>query len=125
MTSGGNGSKKLKFKRRSKNVPLIQMGVEFEKRSEKDKLMYFWKLASSLDYAAKQIQKERNELNTLLFKKEKQLTAYKKQLAQDRQMIQKQLMAENKTKQKLLDENQELRLEIKRLENANNNKLGS
>ena len=110
-----------RFKRHSAGAEQIQFGKEWWLRPDKDKIEYLIKLASSLNHAAVQIQKERDELNKLLFSKEEQLTESTVVRDQDRQMIQKQLLRENKAKEELLQENQSLRAEIKRLENGNIN----
>lgn len=107
------------FKRESKSVELIKFSEKFMLRPDKDKIEYLIKLASSLNHAAQQIQKERDELNQLLIKKESQLKKCHEQRDQDRMMIHKQLANENKKQQVLLKENQGLREEIKGLENAN------
>lgn len=104
------------FERYSKNAPRIDIGGEFDKRSDKDKIEYLIKLASSLNHAAQLIQKERNELNDLLFSKEAQLTAAYEKITAGQMMIHKQLVRVNEEKQKLLDENQALYNEIMQLE---------
>lgn len=107
------------FKRTSKDVKLIEFSEKFHARPEKEKIEYLIKLASSLNHAAQQIQKERDLLNKLLFAKENQLKKCQEQRTQDRIMIQKQIATENAKQQALLRENQALRSEIKELENAN------
>ena len=110
-----------RFKRYSQGAKRIEFSAEWWARSDKDKIEYLIKLASSSNHAAVQIQKERNELNAILFIKENQLVACVKDRTQDRAMIQKQLLAENETKEALLQENQRLRAEIKRLRNGDIN----
>lgn len=106
------------FKRYSIGAERIQFGDAWKARPDEDKIEYLIKLASSLNQAAVKIQEERNKLNAILFTKENQLVACNKGRTQDREMIQKQLLRENETKEKLIQENQSLRAEIKRLENG-------
>jgi predicted nucleic acid-binding Zn-ribbon protein len=113
------------FKRTTgNNAKKITLSPEFYARPLKDQVNYLIKLASSLNHAAQQIQEERDELSKLLFQKDGQLVKYQKQLGQDRGMIQQQLVRENQKRQELLEENQRLRAEIKRLEalNADNDR---
>jgi septal ring factor EnvC (AmiA/AmiB activator) len=111
-----------KYERHSEAAVPIKFGKKWLARSNKDKIEYLIKLASSLNHAAVKIQEERNELSGILFEKERQLTACIKGRDQDREMIQKQLLKENATKQMqakqlqvLTMEKKELRAEIKRL----------
>lgn len=104
-------------KRMSTNkAKLIEFSDKWKARPEAERMEYLIKLASSLNHAAQEIQKERDFLNKLLFSKEEQLTKLNKQLSADRVMIQKQLVAENAKQQKLLDENAALHKEIRELE---------
>lgn len=113
--TNGNGSKddfvgKLFVRKTKKDkLKLIEFSKEWEARTDEEKIKYLHRLASSLNEAAQQIQKERDELNKILFQKEAELVALKKQMEVERMMIHKQLEAENKKQQKLLEENQNLR----------------
>ena len=104
------------FDRKTGSTPMIEFSDLWWAREAEDRVNYLHKLASSLDDAAKKLQKENNEMNELLFKKEAQLDAAHKAMGTDRSMIQKQLINENAKQQKLLEENQALRAEIKALE---------
>lgn len=104
------------FKRSSKECRRIEFGPEWHARSNKDKIEYLIKLASSLNHAAVEIQKERDELNNTCFNLESQLVVSQKQRMSDQVMIHTQLKNENENKQALLQENQMLRKEIKELE---------
>ena len=110
------------FKRYTgKDGPLIQFGPEFEKRSMRERIRYLHKLASSLNHAAATIQGERDDLNKLLFAKERQLTQCEGKVQAAHELVHRTLANVNGEKQALLEENQGLRLEIKRLEDGNNN----
>jgi septal ring factor EnvC (AmiA/AmiB activator) len=103
------------FKRISKDIKLIEFGEEFYLRSDRLKIEYLVKLASSLNHAAVTIQEERNKLNDLLYQKERQLVSCKKQRSQEQEMIQKQLLKENATKQAQAERLETLTMEKKRL----------
>jgi exoribonuclease II len=106
------------FKRETGKVKLIQFGEKFKSQSDEAKIKYLIELASSLNHAAQQIQKERDELNKLLFLKEDLLVKCKESRSAARVMIQKQIINENEKQQELLKENQQLRKEIEELKNA-------
>lgn len=132
--TNGNGNGKLKsfmeatdyisdvYKRNVKRAPMIKRSAEFYKRPIEEQLAYWHKLASSLNDACQQIQKERDELNAILFSKEAQLTQLKKQVEADRMMIHNQLDRENKRYQKLLEENQMLHRKTTEMEKDGGNK---
>lgn len=109
------------FKRHSKDAKQIEFGAEFEKRSDKDKIKYLKKLASSLNHAVMLIQDERNKLNDLLFLKESLLINCKNDRTKDQLIIQRQLRAENEIKNAQVAEIQGLYAEIKRLKDDYNN----
>ena len=105
------------FVRESKDVKLIQFGPKWHfEKSDSDKIDYLIKLASSLNHAAQQIQSERDELNSVAIRQEEQIKALEQSRAADRQMIHKQLAAENEKHQNLLKENQGLNRRITELE---------
>lgn len=119
MTNKNNGNEKdfvmKPVVRKSKDVPLLPLGKGFKERSHEEQVKYLHKLASSYHWTANQIQKERDELNTLVFQKEAQLVELKKAREADQRMIHRQLATANKEKQGLLQENQNLYAEIKAL----------
>ena len=104
------------FVRKTRSVPMITFGHEFKERSDADKIDYLWKLASSLNDAAQQIQRERDELNEIAFKQHAQIKELERSRAADRQMIHRQLESANGKYQDLLKENQGLNREITKLE---------
>jgi septal ring factor EnvC (AmiA/AmiB activator) len=124
----GNGKPEEDFvsprwRKYSKEAPMIPIGNNIASRSDKDKFIYFHKLASSLNHAAQEIQKERDLLNKICFAKEKQIESLLEEKKKNVSMIHTQLAIKDKEKQELLEENQSLRKEIKNLENrlGNNN----
>jgi hypothetical protein len=104
------------FKRSAKECRRIEFSPKWHARRNKDKIEYLIKLASSLNHAAQELQKERNKLNDLCFDVERQLVECTNKRTQDQMMIHQQLQNENSAKQALLEENQMLRKEIKELE---------
>ncbi len=104
------------FIRESRKCPMIRFGPAWEDQTDMYKIEYLWKLASSLNDAAQQIQKERDIANDLLFRKENQLTIGKGKLMQNQIMIQQQLRLANERHQKIIEENKGLYAEIKQLE---------
>ena len=104
------------YKRSSKECRRIEFSDEWHARSSKEKIEYLIKLASSLNHAAVQIQKERDELSNTCFNIESQLIVSQQARMSDQVMIHTQLKNENEAKQLLLSENQQLRKEIKELE---------
>lgn len=104
------------FKRtRGKDIAPYKLPVEWELRPFPEQVKYLCKLVSALNDAAQRIQSERNELNTILFSKEKQLTQLQKTVGADRMMIHKQLERANNEHQAILEENQQLYAEIAEL----------
>ena len=93
MTNKGNGNGKEPdfvdkiFVRKSRDVPLIKKSKEFYNRTIEEQAHYWHKLASSNNAVAVQIQKERDELNVVLFQKEAQLVELKKARSNDQMMI--------------------------------------
>ena len=103
------------FTRDTTKVPLIEMSEQFKKRSVRDRMKYWHKLASSLNHCCQKIQSERDELNSLCFQKEAQITQLRQDSQRDRAMIQNTLARINREKQDLTSENQGLYAEIKQL----------
>lgn len=103
------------WERKSKDSKMITLSKKFQKRPDEEKITYLWKLASSLNHVAVQIQKERDEANSLLFVKEEKLVKCHEGRSQEQVMIRKQLEIADGKYQELLTENQNLYAEIKEL----------
>jgi len=126
MTKGNGKEKQIKefmeapdevydFVRATKNAPLIEMSEQFKKRSIRDRMRYWHKLASALNDSCQKIQAERDELNGLCAQKERQITQLEEERQRERTMIQQSLARIDKEKQDLTNENQGLYAEIKQL----------
>ncbi len=75
------------WERKSRNSKMITLSKNFQKRPDEEKINYLWKLASSLNQVAVQIQKERNEANSLLFVKEEKLVKCHEGRSQEQLML--------------------------------------
>ena len=113
-----------RWKRFTKQAPMIPINEGMKARSVEERFIYFHKLASSLNHAAQKIQGERDFLNKVLFEKERQIKSLQEEIEKNIKMIRSQLSNSNKQTQELLEENQALRKEIKELEIGHLNSVG-
>lgn len=95
------GFHKLASKLISRKPPKIKWGKLYQKFTDKEKIEYLEKLASTMNHAAYLIQEERNQRNDLLELKEKQLIASKKALDDSNEMMQTLITDMNEYKQEV------------------------
>lgn len=104
------------FKRSQKEALQIEWSPLWEKRSDDNKIEYLKKLSSSYNHACVLLQKEKDILNAECFNLKAELDVCLLKSTQSQVFIRNQLNRENKTQQKLLQENIRLRDDIKDLE---------
>lgn len=114
------------FKRLDDNIldrrpPKITWMEGFEKKEDKAKIEYLKKLASTMNNAARLIQDERDALVKLMVKKEEQLAVMQKQMRQNDEVLQKQLISMNAQKQHASDEISKLTKRLRKYELAERN----
>lgn len=100
--------------------PQIRWGEQYLSRSDEGKIEYLEKLASTMNHAAAVIQDERNQLNELCDKKEKQIESMKVAIDQNNEMIQQQVTKMNSERQLYNQAIAELKAKIRSLENGDN-----
>lgn len=96
-------------------APKINWGKIYQGLNEQEKIDYLEKLCATMNHAAHLIQEERNQLNELMEKKEKQLEAMKKAMAQNNELLQKQITEMNLDRQSFNKRVAELNKEIREL----------
>jgi hypothetical protein len=101
--------------------PKITWMEGFEKKEDRAKIEYLKKLASTMNNAARLIQDERDALVKLMVKKEAQLAAMQKQMRQNDEVLQKQLISMNAQKQHASDEISRLAKRLRQYELAERN----
>lgn len=96
--------------------PRITWGrIYKEKMSSEQKIEYLERLASTMNHAAALLQKERNTLDSLCAKKEKQLMIMKKTVDQSGDMLLQQITRLNADRQNFVNEITKLRNELRAL----------
>lgn len=93
--------------------PKIQWGQKYQKFSDKEKIKYLEKLASTMNHAAHLVQNERNELGNLCELKEKQLESMKIAMEQNLEMLQKEITKINEERQMFNAAYKELKDQLK------------
>jgi len=95
--------------------PKINWGQLYRDKPMEERLAYAEKLASTMNQAAAKIQRERDELGKLCEKKEQQLQAMSKAIAQNNAMLQAEVTRMNRDKQEILAESTRMRVELRSL----------
>ena len=102
------GFKELKpAKGQRKDPPKIKWGKDFKSWKQERKIMWLQELASSMNHAADMMQRERDALQVVLFKKENLIIEKQKQLDETSKMLNEAYGEFNKEKQILLERIQE------------------
>lgn len=116
----GKGFKQLDENLCPVNPPRIAWGDEYKQWGSDRKIKYLEKLASTMNYAAWKIQEERNQLQSLCERKEKQIEALKQAIEQNNNMIQQQIAEMNAKSQGYHKVVKQLDEKIRKLESGNN-----
>jgi cell division septum initiation protein DivIVA len=99
------------------DAPMIDLPDKIKARGMREQIKYLMKLASSLNQACQMIQDERDTAYNFTNKMNEDVKLAIRTKARDREMIHKQMKTDNDRYQKLIEENQRLYAEIKKLEN--------
>jgi len=101
----GAGFQKLDDTLIEQHPPKISWGMLYrDKMSQREKIQYLERIASAMNHAAAMIQKERDALNILCGKKERQLVTMQKAVAQNNEMLQSEVTRLNEDRQNMLQE---------------------
>ena len=114
----------VRLKKKGQKTPRIKWGRKYLEWSDVRKVVYLEKLASSLNWAAGQIEKERDELIRIAKGQEQQIVQLQERLAAQIELLQKRLLRFNEQKQGYIEENQELKSRLREFEHGDFNRLG-
>lgn len=98
-----------------KQPPKIKWGVLYKEKSDKEKIEYLEKLASSMNHAAHMIQEERNQLGELCERKEAQLIKLAEAVHANNAMLQQEVTLMNAQRQGYNAEVKRLNTEIREM----------
>lgn len=113
------GFRKLDDSLVSNRPPKIKWGELYKQFSDKEKIEYLQKIASTMNHAAYLIQEERNGLLKSIDKKEEQLIKMKKTIDQNMEMLQIEITKINEERQEVNKKVAKLNAEIRRLNDNN------
>lgn len=99
--------------------PKIKWGEGFQEWDDAKKIQYLMKFAESMNHAAAAVQDERDKLNTLLERKERQIIQLHTMLDGNNRMLQSEITKMNAYKQDANAYAMKLQARIKELENGN------
>ena len=109
----GDGFRRIDPKVMTRRPPRIKWGELYKSWKPERKIEYLEKFAASMNNAADLLQHERNELNVLCEKKEKQIEAMKVAIDQNNAMIQSEITKMNAERQEynkaIAERNQRIR----------------
>lgn len=109
----GAGFKRLDDNLLEQRPPRVKWGQLYRDMGTDAKIRYLERVASAMNHAAATIQDERNKLGELCEKKEAQLSALSKAVAQNNDMLQSEVTRMNADRQAMLAEIARLRRELK------------
>lgn len=109
----GAGFKRLDDNLLEQRPPRVKWGQLYRDMGTDAKIRYLERVASAMNHAAARIQDERNKLGELCEKKEAQLSALSKAVAQNNDMLQSEVTRMNADRQAMLAEIARLRRELK------------
>ena len=112
----GAGFKRLDDEKIVQHPPKIKWGAGYQAMPLRERIRYLERVASAMNYAAAQIQDERNDLNRLIALKEKQVKAAATALDQNNAMIQSEITRMNEERQRYNAEIAKLRARVRELE---------
>lgn len=107
------GFERLDEKYVSDNPPKIKWGKKYKSWSEERKIAYLEKFAASMNEAAARLQNERDELNKLCDKKERQIESLNEAMRQNNMMLQTQIEKINAERQSYHEAYAKLKRELK------------
>lgn len=111
----GAGFKKIDDKYLEAGAPKVDWDKILNDKTDEQKLLYLKKFASSMNYAASMIQRERDELGKLCKLKEKQLIKQGKGVEANNAMLQQEVTRMNEQRQGYNAEVKRLNGEIRKL----------
>ena len=112
------GFERLDPKLVERHPPKIKWGMLYQNSSDKEKIAYLEKLASSMNHAAHLIQEERNELGRLCELKEQQLIKLGEAVRANTAMLQQEVTRMNEQRQGYNAEVARLNAEIREMKKS-------
>lgn len=113
----GTGFHKIDSKYVSTKAPKIAWGILFLAWSDRKKVVYLQKFASSMNHAAFLLQEERSELNRLCILKEQQIVKLNNAMMNNNAMLQSEVTKINAERQSFNAEAVKLNRQIRELSN--------
>ena len=99
--------------------PKVAWGNKFKSWATEKQIAWLMKFAEAMNHAADLLQKERDELNTLCDKKEKQVSKLTEMMHQNNMMLQQEVTKFNEQRQEYNAEIARLNSNIRGLEGGN------
>lgn len=117
----GKGFHRLDEKLIALRPPKILWGAQYLEWPDKRKVEYLEKLSATMNHAARLIQDERNQLNEVCAKKEKQIVSMQKALDANNEMIQGEITRMNEERQHYNKAIADLNAKVRALEHGSVN----
>ena len=105
----GQGFEKLDDNLISTHAPKIKWGLKYQGFTDKEKIKYLEKLASTMNHAAHLIQEERNELLILNAKQEQMLIAIGEAMEANNDMLHSEIIKVNDERKEMNEQGQKLK----------------